>query len=95
MEQVLHLFITNVCRHKCPLCCNKFYDIETRNQSVIFTVSLSNTQVRVFIEPLGQKCQQYFIYRHATEETAQKVIKKIDDFLANMKVWQGFKNKTT
>ena len=67
----------------------------TRNQSVIFTVSLSNTQVRVFIEPLGQKCQEYFIYRKATDETAQKVIKKIDDFLANMKVWQGFKNKTT
>ena len=28
MEQVLHLFIINTCRHKCPLCCNKFYDIE-------------------------------------------------------------------
>ena len=67
----------------------------TRGQSVIFTVSLSNSQVRVFIEPLGQKGQQYFIYRKATEETAQKVIKKIDDFLANMKVWQGFNKKTT
>ena len=67
----------------------------TRSQSVIFTVSLSNTQVRGFIEPLGQKCQQYFIYRKATDETAQKVIKKIDDFLANMKVWQGFKKQTT
>ena len=64
----------------------------TRNQNVIFTVSLSNTQVRVFIEPLGQKCQQYFIYRKATEDVAQKVIKKMDDFLANMKVWQGLKN---
>ena len=67
----------------------------TRNQSVIFTVSLSNTQVRVFIEPLAQKGQQYFIYRQTTDETAQKVIKKIDDFLANMKVWQGFNKKTT
>lgn len=67
----------------------------TRGQSVIFTVSLSNSQVRVFIEPLGQKGQQYFIYRKATEETAQKVIKKIDDFIANMKVWQGFNKKTT
>lgn len=28
MEQVLHLFIINTCRHKCPLCCNKLYDIE-------------------------------------------------------------------
>ena len=28
MEQVLHLFIINTCRHDCPLCCNKFYDIE-------------------------------------------------------------------
>lgn len=67
----------------------------TRNQSVIFIVSLSNSKVRVFIKPLGQKGQQYFIYRKATEETAQKVIKKIDDFLANMKVWQGFKKQTT
>lgn len=28
MEQVLHLFITNRCRHNCPLCCNKFYKID-------------------------------------------------------------------
>lgn len=28
MEEVLHLFITNRCRHDCKLCCNKFYDIE-------------------------------------------------------------------
>lgn len=28
MEQVLHLFIINTCRHNCPLCCNKLYDIE-------------------------------------------------------------------
>ena len=28
MEQVLHLFITNKCRHNCPLCCNKLYKID-------------------------------------------------------------------
>lgn len=28
MEQVLHLFITNRCRHNCPLCCNKLYKID-------------------------------------------------------------------
>ena len=27
MEQVLHLFITNKCRHNCPLCCNRLYMI--------------------------------------------------------------------
>lgn len=26
-EQVLHLFITDKCRHNCKLCCNKFYKI--------------------------------------------------------------------
>ena len=28
MEEVLHLFIVNSCRHNCPLCCNKFYSID-------------------------------------------------------------------
>lgn len=27
MEQVLHLFVTNKCRHQCELCCNKLYKI--------------------------------------------------------------------
>ena len=27
MEQVLHLFITNKCRHQCQFCCNKLYKI--------------------------------------------------------------------
>lgn len=27
MEEVLHLFITNKCRHHCPLCCNRLYMI--------------------------------------------------------------------
>lgn len=27
MEQILHLFITDECRHNCNLCCNKFYKI--------------------------------------------------------------------
>lgn len=28
MEKILHLFITNNCRHNCELCCNKFYNIQ-------------------------------------------------------------------
>ena len=28
METILHLFITNKCRHDCPLCCNKLYVID-------------------------------------------------------------------
>lgn len=27
MKQILHLFITNNCRHNCKNCCNKFYKI--------------------------------------------------------------------
>jgi len=27
MEKILHLFITDKCRHNCKLCCNKFYKI--------------------------------------------------------------------
>lgn len=61
------------------------------NRNVIFSVSLSNTQVRVCVEPLGQKCYQFFLYRKASEETAKKVLQKIDEYLANMKEWEGFK----
>lgn len=28
MEQIYHLYITSQCDHKCPLCCNRLYDIE-------------------------------------------------------------------
>lgn len=28
MEQILHLFITNNCRHNCHFCCNKLYKID-------------------------------------------------------------------
>lgn len=27
-EQILHLFIAKECRHNCPLCCNKLYNID-------------------------------------------------------------------
>jgi len=27
-ETIIHLFITNACRHNCPLCCNKLYNID-------------------------------------------------------------------
>ena len=27
-EQILHLFIAKECRHDCPLCCNKLYNID-------------------------------------------------------------------
>lgn len=29
MEQTLHLFVTDKCPYKCPLCCNKAYPTET------------------------------------------------------------------
>lgn len=40
MEQVLHLYITTPCGHKCPLCCNRLYDIE---KIPVVTVELLNS----------------------------------------------------
>lgn len=65
----------------------------SRDKNVIFTVSLSNSQVRVCIEPLGQKCQQFFLYRKATDDVAKRVIQKIDEYIADMKEWEGFKKQ--
>lgn len=28
MEQIYHIYITNDCDHKCPLCCNRLYNID-------------------------------------------------------------------
>lgn len=53
MEQVLHLFITNKCRHNCELCCNKFYDIE---KIPVVTVDLLKSVETVCLtggEPFG------------------------------------------
>jgi len=53
MEQVLHLFITNKCRHNCPLCCNKFYEID---KIPVVTVELLKSVQTVCLtggEPLG------------------------------------------
>lgn len=56
-----------------------------RAQGVIFTMSLSYSQVRIFIEPIGQRCREYFLYRQATEEVASKVVKKVDEYLTSIK----------
>lgn len=53
MEQILHLFITNKCRHNCKLCCNKFYKID---EIPVVTVELLKTVDTVCLtggEPLG------------------------------------------
>lgn len=56
MEQVLHLFITNHCRHNCELCCNKLYDIE---KIPVVTVQLLKSVQTVCLtggEPFGIDC---------------------------------------
>lgn len=53
MEQILHLFITNRCRHNCKLCCNKLYDIE---KIPVVTVELLKSVQTVCLtggEPFG------------------------------------------
>lgn len=40
MEQILHLFITNNCRHNCQFCCNKLYKID---EIPIVTIELLKT----------------------------------------------------
>lgn len=53
MEQVLHLFITNACRHDCPLCCNKFYDIEKIPVVTVERLQSVDTVCLTGGEPLG------------------------------------------
>lgn len=53
MERVLHLFITNRCRHKCELCCNKLYKI---SEIPVVTVELLKSVDTVCLtggEPFG------------------------------------------
>lgn len=28
MEKIIHLYIINECGKKCPMCCNKFYNMD-------------------------------------------------------------------
>lgn len=53
MEQVLHLFITNKCRHQCEFCCNKLYKI---SEIPVVTVELLKSVDTVCLtggEPFG------------------------------------------
>lgn len=79
-------------------CLNDLMDRQmnaAKKHGVIFTVALSRSQVRVFIEVHGQKCQQYFIYRKATEDVAKRVIQKIDNYLnslSDLETWVRLNN---
>jgi hypothetical protein len=66
-----------------------------KRHGVIFTVALSSSQVRVFVEVHGQKCKQYFIYRKATDDVAKRVIIKIDNYLnslSDLETWVRLNN---
>ena len=79
-------------------CLNDLMDRQmntAKRHGVIFTVALSSSQVRVFIEVHGQKCQQYFIYHQASEAVAKKVIQKLDNYLnslSNLDTWVRLNN---
>lgn len=79
-------------------CLNDLMDRQmnaAKKHGVIFTVALSRSQVRVFIEVHGQKCQQYFIYRKATEDVAKRVLQKIDNYLnslSDLETWVRLNN---
>ena len=79
-------------------CLNDLMDRQmnvTKMNGVIFTVALSSSQVRVFVEAHGQKCQQYFIYHQASEAVAKKVIQKLDNYLnslSDLETWVRLNN---
>jgi len=79
-------------------CLNDLMDRQmnvTKMNGVIFTVALSSSQVRVFVEAHGQRCQQYFIYRKATDDVAKRVIQKIDNYLnslSDLETWVRLNN---
>lgn len=79
-------------------CLNDLMDRQmntAKRHGVIFTVALSNSQVRVFVEVHGQRCQQYFIYHQASEAVAKKVIQKLDNYLnslSDLETWRRLNN---
>lgn len=79
-------------------CLNDLMDRQmqaAKRHGVIFTIALSRSQVRVFVEAHGQKCQQYFIYHQASETVAKKVIQKLDNYLnslSNLETWVRLNN---
>jgi hypothetical protein len=65
MEQILHLFITNICRHKCPLCCNRLYDIEKIPVVTVERLKSVDTVCLTGGEPL---MVNYYVFYHLVEE---------------------------
>lgn len=58
METILHLFITNTCRHNCPLCCNKLYVIDEIPVVTVELLKKADTVCLTGGEPFGIKSDQ-------------------------------------
>lgn len=52
------------------------------DKGIIFTMSLSASQVRIEIVTYEQQVQSFFIYRHTDEQVGQKVLRRIERFLS-------------
>lgn len=68
-EQVLHLFITDKCRHNCKLCCNRFYKIPEIPVVSVELLKKVNTVCLTGGEPFGiePKVLADFIIRLRTQ----------------------------
>lgn len=53
METILHLFITDTCRHDCPLCCNKLYVIDEIPTVTVSLLKRADTVCLTGGEPLS------------------------------------------
>lgn len=52
METIIHLFITNTCRHICPMCCNKLYKIDEIPVATVELLKQADTVCLTGGEPL-------------------------------------------
>lgn len=60
MEQILHLFLTNKCRHNCKYCCNNLYDIEKIPVATVKLLKSVQTVCLTGGEPFGIN-PEYFL----------------------------------
>lgn len=56
MEQTLHLFVTERCPHRCPLCCNKDYPVEEIPTVTVEDIKSSSIVCITGGDPFGHWC---------------------------------------
>ena len=58
-NQTLHLFVTDKCENRCPLCCNRDYPPETIPTVTVEDIKQSNIVCITGGEPFSVSCQKY------------------------------------